>query len=48
LPREALAAAVTAEREVYVRMVDDARSSAEYLRLLAASFDEIASRLRGP
>jgi hypothetical protein len=47
LPKEALVAAITAEREVYVRMVDDVRSSAEYLRLIAASFDEIASRLRG-
>jgi hypothetical protein len=45
LPREALAAAVTAEPAIYRQTIADAQAAAEYLRLLAASFDEISSRL---
>ncbi|SHH17119.1 hypothetical protein [Bradyrhizobium erythrophlei] len=45
LPREALAAAVAAEPEIYKRTIADAQDSAAYLRLLADSFDAIAGRL---
>jgi len=45
LPSEALAAAVAAEPEIYKRTIGDARDTAAYLRLLAASFDEISARL---
>ena len=45
LPRDALAAAVAAEPEIYKRTIADAKAGADYLRLLAASFDEISSRL---
>jgi hypothetical protein len=45
LPREALAAAVAAEPEIYKRAIADAKEAADYLRLLAASFDEISARL---
>jgi hypothetical protein len=45
LPREALAAAVEAEPEIYKRTISDAKDSANYLRLLAASFDKISARL---
>jgi hypothetical protein len=45
LPRDALAAAVKAEPEIYKRTIHDAKASADYLRPLAASFDEISARL---
>lgn len=45
LPREALAAAVAAEPAIYQQTVADARDGAAYLRLLAASFEEISARL---
>jgi hypothetical protein len=45
LPREALAAAVAAEPGIYKQTITDAQDTAEYLRLLAANFDEIARRL---
>ena len=45
LPREALAAAVAAEPAIYAQTIADARETPAYLRLLAASFDEISSRL---
>jgi hypothetical protein len=45
LPREALAAAVAAEPAIYKRTISEAKETAEYLRLLAASFDEISARL---
>jgi hypothetical protein len=45
LPREALAAAVAAEPEIYKRTIADAKDAADYLRLVAASFDEISARL---
>jgi hypothetical protein len=45
LPREALAAAVAAEPEIYKRTIADAQDSAAYLRLIAASLDEISARL---
>jgi hypothetical protein len=45
LPREALAAAVAAEPQIYKRTIGNARDAAVYLRLLAASFDEISARL---
>lgn len=45
LPREALAAAVAAEPEIYKRTIGDAKASADYFRLLAAGFDEISARL---
>jgi hypothetical protein len=45
LPREALAAAVAAEPAIYKRTIADAKDNADYLRLLAASFDEISVRL---
>jgi hypothetical protein len=45
LPRGALAAAMAAEPEIYKRTIADAKEAADYLRLLAASFDEISVRL---
>jgi hypothetical protein len=45
LPREALAAAVKAEPEIYKQTIVTAQDSAAYLRLLADSFDELARRL---
>jgi hypothetical protein len=47
LPREALAAAVAAEPAIYKQTIGNARDAADYLRLLAASFDEISARLAG-
>ena len=45
LPREALTAALAAEPEIYKRTIADAKDGADYLRLLADSFDKISSRL---
>jgi hypothetical protein len=45
LPSAALEAAVRAEPAIYKRTIDDAKDAAAYLRLLAASFDEISARL---
>lgn len=45
LPREALAAAVKAEPEIYKQTITTAQDAANYLRLLADSFDDLQRRL---
>jgi hypothetical protein len=45
LPPDALHAAVLAEPEIYKATIAEARDIAEYLRLLAGMFSELADRL---
>jgi hypothetical protein len=45
LPEDALKAAVKAEPGIYKQMINDAHEAASYLRLVAASFEEISARL---
>jgi hypothetical protein len=45
LPADALKAAVLAEPEIYKATIGEARDTAAYLRLIADTFSELASRL---
>jgi hypothetical protein len=45
LPADALKAAVVAEPEIYKATIGEARDLAAYLRLIADTFSELASRL---
>jgi hypothetical protein len=47
LPRAALEAAVAAEPAIYQAMIAETTETADYLRHLADTFTEMATRLRG-